>query len=93
MLVTFAQLSKIEGFNGDFDYGYSDKNIFLWFGMSEEAIKAINELEEEGTIQLETAEPLAYLIDGIVPGYEIAKQDRKYKSERWLPTCIKILKN
>ena len=86
--ISFVELSELEGFNGEFSFGEVDKNIFYWFGISSEAIDAINELREEEKIKLVPTSPLVYFVDGQVPTFPIAKQDKKYKDPRWQPCAI-----
>ena len=93
---TFAELSKrIEGFEGDRSIsadGLEKKNIFLWFSISTEAIKAMTQLLKENRIAIVTSEfaHWFYLMDGVYPLYRIAKSRRHYKKPRWLPSTINI---
>ena len=87
--ISFADLSRIEGFAGDFMYGYPDKNIYFWFSCSEEAIDAIEELISEGKIVLKPTVPFVYFIDGIMPkNKKVARKMRPYVDERWLPVVL-----
>jgi hypothetical protein len=86
--ISFVQLSEIDGFSGDLAIGNTEKNIYLWFKCSEEALNAINELRQEEKIEIKPTLPLVYHIDGLVPLVPIASQDRVYKSERWEPAVI-----
>lgn len=87
--ISFAGLSHIEGFKGDFMYGFPDKNIYFWFSCSEEAIDAIEELISEGAIVLKPTVELVYLMDGIMPrNKKVAKKFRTYVEERWLPVVL-----
>lgn len=85
---SFVELSEIDGFKGDLWFGEGDKNIIYWFNISSEAIGAINDLRKEKRIELVSTSPLVYHIDGQVPTFPIAKQDRKYKKPRWQPCAI-----
>ena len=87
--ISFADLSHIEGFEGDFMYGFPDKNVYFWFSCSEEAIDALEELISEGTIVLKPTVELVYLVDGIMPrNKKIAKRIRPYVDKRWLPVVL-----
>lgn len=87
--ISFADLSRIEGFEGEFMYGFPDKNIYFWFSCSEEAIDAIEELIADGTIVLKPTVELLYLIDGVMPrNKKIAKRIMPYVEERWLPVVL-----
>lgn len=87
--VSFAELSRIEGFNGNIAFGFeSDKgsNIIAW--LSEEAFKAIAELKKEKLIEFEACNPLIYAMDGMLPNLPTAKTVRHYKKTHWLPLTI-----
>lgn len=89
--VTFAELSNhIEGFASDYAWGNADTNIFFWFSFSNEAIDAILALWAERKIKLGPAQYLTYLIDGAIPKAPIAKQNRSYKTERWMPVVLNL---
>jgi hypothetical protein len=85
---SFAEISRIEGFNGEFMYGFPEMNVYYWFSCSQEAIDALKELITEERIVLKPTVELVYLNDGIRPKYPIAKQTKKYISTRWLPVVI-----
>ena len=89
---SFAELSRIEGFRGDFRMlsdGEETSNVVLWDGISLEATDAIRELMREGLIQMETAHFLVYLIDGCTLSLPLAKWGRHYKQRRWLPVVFR----
>jgi len=87
--VSFADLSRIDGFKGTNLYGLTEQNIYFWFNCSKPAIDAIDELIEEGVILLKCTDPFVYYADGLVPKYPLAKQpNRKYVNSRWLPVAI-----
>ncbi|MBN2060739.1 MAG: hypothetical protein JW882_10025 [Deltaproteobacteria bacterium] len=84
--VSFVELDReIVKFKDDLKMALGDNNIYVWFGLSEEAITVIKELLNDRIIELHPTEPLVYYIDGSVPNVPIAKRDQYYKSERWLP--------
>lgn len=86
--VSFVELtSMVDGFSGDYRYGFPKKNIWTWFDISKEAADAMDQLQVEKLIKCISADVFTYLIDGRVPDVELAKQDRIYKVERWLPVC------
>lgn len=86
--ISFANLSRIDGFNGDLMYGIPEKNVYYWFSCSPEAIDALEELIAEGVIELKPTDKFVYFADGIVPHYPIARQNRHYVSDRWLPVVL-----
>lgn len=63
-------------------------NTCLWFCLPIEVINKINELRQEKSILFYPADSLVYLVDGRIPKVPIAKSDREYKSERWLPVVL-----
>lgn len=87
--VSFANLSTIPGFSGQAGMEIEDKNIFIWFSCSEEAIQAIRDLLNEKQIELHSTTHLTYIVDGCVPRYPVAKSDRAYKTPRWQPMALK----
>jgi len=91
--VSFAELNKnISGFKGNYEFGNLDKNIVWWPCISQEAIKAINNLLKAQKIKATPTGVLIYIMDGGMPkGMEIAKQNRKYKSKRWLPLKLDLV--
>ena len=87
--VSFANLSEIPGFSGNTGMEVENKNIFIWFTCTEEAIQAIKELLNEKQIELHSTSHMTYIIDGCVPGYPVAKSDRHYNTPRWQPMALK----
>lgn len=89
--VSFAQLSRIEGFRGDremlVDTGHVS-NIVLWAGMSLEAIEALKQIIAEGEYEFEPARWMIYAIDGEMLTYPLAKRARNYKKPHWLPVVV-----
>ncbi len=92
--VSFVELRNAvgESFNGDWLMVASNDypNIVLWFGLSRAALTALRELLEEGVITMRPTTPLVYMADGAMPNVPIAKQRRKYKTERWLPVVFNL---
>ena len=47
--VTFAELSRIEGFNGNLALvNPANNNIIYWMGMSEQAVSILERLQADG---------------------------------------------
>jgi len=93
--VSFVELqNRIDGFRNDGEggwvYGDTQKNLLFWFNMSEGAVEALEELIRTKQVLLEPTNPLVYMIDGAIPNVPIAKQDRAYRSERWVPVTLKL---
>lgn len=85
---SFVELSEIDGFTGNNNFEIEDKNIILWQNISPEAINAINELIEEKKMEMVSTSPFVYHADGKILTLPIAKQSRRYKKLRWLPTAF-----
>lgn len=89
--VSFVELSRdIANFKGSYAYGLADLNIWFWFNISKEAIGALKSLQEQKLIRIQPANILIYVADGGVPMIPVAKQKRKYKTERWTPVEINL---
>lgn len=86
---TFASLSHIEGFNGDYDLALRP-GLILWSGMSEEAIEAMRELHRERKFHSSFATIFDYLYDGGFLNLPIANSVRPYKRPRWLITSVNL---
>lgn len=86
--LTFVNLSKIKGFEGEDKLVLGDKNIFLWVGVSKNAITALDQLAADDIIDIVGTSELVYIADGGGLEYPLAKSIRKYKSPRWLPSVI-----
>lgn len=86
--VSFVELSRIDGFNGKTEYGYPEKNIFLWFHCSETAITALTELNDAKQIEFRPTDKLVYFVDGGIPKAPIAKSVRTYSKPHWLPSTL-----
>jgi hypothetical protein len=90
--VTFAELRWIPGFRGEKTACIS-QNVVVWTEISSEAISAINELIEEGSIEVRPYRPgwqgvMTYGFDGGVLPLPLAKAVRPYKRPRWLPVYL-----
>ena len=87
--VSFVELAnRIDGFKGDRSWEVSEKNICLWSGVSLRAVEAISGLLNTRQIKMTSTDPLVYMCDGGMLNLPIAKQNRKYKSLRWLPVVF-----
>jgi hypothetical protein len=57
--VSFAELSGLPGFRGDYSLSSADfPNVIWWANMSEDAIDTLNRLREEGVFHFHPASPL-----------------------------------
>jgi hypothetical protein len=61
----------------------------IWPAVSLEIRAAIGELLNERRIIMQPGNSLSYLIDGACLSLPIAKQQRVYKSTRWLPCFLR----
>lgn len=86
--VSFVELSKIEGFSGEYWFGEADNNIFYWFSCSEAGTDAINNLRKKGIIALVSTSATVYHADGLIPTFPIVNKAKKYKHPRWQPAAI-----
>ena len=89
--VTFAELNKFEGFEGDYFISTiqaDEKNIFLWSRLSEEAAEALSVLLKKDTFHYEPCNPLIYFLDGACSSAPVAKRVRAYKKPHWLPVVL-----
>jgi len=84
---SFAELTHIEGFNGDCHMTLPDKpNTILWTDMSEEAINVIAAMFGSKEVAIRMTNVLPYAMDGCVLQMPIAKKlDYDYKKPHWLP--------
>jgi hypothetical protein len=89
--VSFAELSRIPGFNGDLAWclpGYD--NIVVWNGMSQVAGDALRQMQKVGEFHFHAASSLlVYVLDGVVLNLPIAKATQQYKKPHWLPVVLK----
>jgi hypothetical protein len=65
-----------------------DKNLWIWNGVSEGLISALNALIVEGKIHYQRTVPYTYFADGEFLTIPIAKSDRPYKSPHWLRVVV-----
>ncbi len=90
--VTFAELSRIDGFRGDFQMlvnHYRVSNVIIWSGMSKEAVDALETIRQEGEYEMVPTPFLTYLIDGAALDLPLAKSARHYKKPHWSPTVLR----
>jgi hypothetical protein len=90
--VTFAELSRLEGFWGPLDLLINHEkasNVVIWSGMSQEAVDALWVIQQEGEYEMVPTTALTYLIDGVTLNLPIAKSARHYKKPRWAPTVLR----
>ncbi len=83
--VSFAELARIEGFQGEASYELGDRNILLWAGMSLEACDAMQQLENGKHIEADPCSVIVYLADGLSLKLPIAIRPTYYKRSHWLP--------
>lgn len=89
--VTFAELSRIPGFEGEFAlHAPNYPNIIYWSHVSREAADAIEELRREKFFEFRPASPMSYLIDGVSLDLPLAKRRYHYKTLHWLPVTLCI---
>lgn len=86
--VSFAELARIEGFKGEYRYGYPELNMYLWFSCSAEAVDALIALKEEGQIKIEATHYSVYLADRLMPKYPVAEEAKYSADVRWLPAVL-----
>ena len=88
--VSFAELSrKVDGFSGSVSLGFG-KNICLWFGLSQDAADIMGDLIKSEVIEAKATSPIIYMIDGMIPSFPVAKQNREYKTPRWAPVVFNV---
>jgi hypothetical protein len=87
--VSFAELSRLDGFKGEMALFFEDKNIMLWPKLSEEAVEILDRLRGAGEFHYHPTLPLIYLVDGVSLNMPIAKSDRHYSEMHWLPVVLK----
>jgi hypothetical protein len=89
---TFSRLEQLDGFSGgDRILGDSTKNVIIWDRMTDEAVTALMELQEEGSIQSRTTNFFIYAYDGgAMPSLPIAKKTpaNGYKEPHWQPILL-----
>ena len=89
---TFTRLEQLDGFTGgERTLGDNDKNIVVWDRMTDDAVTAVLELQEEGRIQSRTTTLFIYTFDGGgIVNLPIAKKPpaNGYKELHWLPILL-----
>jgi hypothetical protein len=93
--VTFAELSRIDGFKGDgsLRLGDEDSNIFAWAGISPEAVEVLVRLQTEGVFHFDhhsMSTYLCYMVDGVTLNLPIAKRRKRYAKPHWLPVTLAL---
>ena len=85
---------QFQGQNQDFPHAFQ-KNIFIWWGMSEELGNVLtdfetNELAHMHIITNEMQALMVYMADGIIPRIPMVKTIRKngYAKPHWLPVVF-----
>lgn len=87
--VSFAELSRIEGFKGDNHFGYPDQNLFLWFACSDLAVTALTELKDNKQIEFKPVNGLLiYSADRLIPRFPVAESIKKYSTPHWFPVTL-----
>ena len=67
--------------------GYCE-NIIFWCGFKREIPIAIKELQAEGKIRIDIAQPIVYMTDGKMLNLPLVKSNRNYKTPHWLPIVL-----
>ncbi len=90
--VSYADLSRIDGFTGTTWHGSAEFNQFFWFNCSDEAIEALKYLLNEQVIAIKKMDQQTSLLvsisDGTKPKFPIATQEKKYKEPHWVPVVF-----
>lgn len=85
---SFGELKEYFNDSGD-TVLCNSRNVIFCLGHSEEFIDTIKKLMDEKKIYLAPCHILIMLQDGCFYKLPIAKQDKHYKKEHWLPVIIK----
>lgn len=89
---TFSRLEQLDGFSGgDRILGNTAKNVIIWDRMTDHAVTALMELQEEGSIKPRTTNFYVYAYDGGgMPNLPIAKRPPAdgYKEPHWQPILL-----
>jgi hypothetical protein len=87
--VSFAELSRLDGFKGDLSMCSGDnENIVFWSGMSEEAYLAIEQIRKEGEYEMVPTSVMVYMVDGMMLNMPLVKRKTRYKKPHWLPVAF-----
>lgn len=90
--VSFVELSReVPNFTGDYQWGNANNWIY-WSGMSEEAIIAMKELQEDKIIDGSPCQQLLYICDGGWLDLPLVKSNRTYKHRHWIPLTWNLVK-
>ena len=91
---SFREIERIFEENG-FDYkgehcfylpGFP--NIIIWGHWNKKAINLFNSLR--GILIPEPAQPLLYVVDGVIPDLPIATDALQYETPHWLPVIFSV---
>lgn len=86
---TFAALVKgVAGCTGQFAVGTAFENLYLWRGMSREAVEALFVLEKMKHISFERGNVSDYGEEGSATGLPHAMEAEDHASPHWLPVLI-----
>jgi hypothetical protein len=86
--VSFAELSRIEGFSGHLEWIMYPSNIVLWGGMSRAAFEALQVIRDEDEYEIVPTTALTYLLEGKQLTYPVAEQVRDYPEPHWCPVVF-----
>lgn len=65
-------------------------NVALWSGWSSDAVQAFDNVMRLPDVNISTASPIIYLMDGAVPQLPVAKREQSYKHPHWLPIVFTV---
>jgi len=91
-----ALKKRVRNTSGDIDWQLSNqdgtaRNVFVATDVNEKFIHSINELMNEGIIEVRSCDLLMVSFDGgDVYDYKIAKPNKTYKKMRWLPLVVDL---
>lgn len=95
-LITFIGLEEIFEESG-FDYKGEHairlglyKNIYLWAGWNQESIELLREIMNKKSLAVCECDLFIYLSEGKQLNWPIAKKHMDYKTERWMPSVLKV---
>lgn len=81
----FELSERVPGFTGNLIW-YINTNTIIWPECSEQAVKAMKSLVQEGKIIPVATTPWVYVFDGMIPYIPVAKSlTKNYKLPHWLP--------
>ena len=88
--VTFADISKrISSENGNVTMRHPEhESIIFWENLSENVVKALEDLVRQKQIFMAPATQFTYLADGLVSTLPLATSARDYTKPHWLPICF-----